>query len=55
MAPRLEHPKTDEAEENDLKSNFRKMFDALIKEMKNSLKEVEENSKKKIERNQQIP
>ena len=35
---RLEHPNTDEAEENDLKNNFRRMFEALKEEMKPSLK-----------------
>ena len=35
---RLEHPNTDEAEENNLKNNFRRMFEALKEEMKNYLK-----------------
>ena len=49
---RLEHPNTDEAEESYHKNNFRKMFETLKEGMKNSLKEVEEKTNKKIERNQ---
>ena len=52
---RLEQPSIDEAEENDLKINFRRMFEAPKEEMKNSLKEMEKNTNKKIGRNQQIP
>ena len=37
-----EQPNIDEAEENDLKNNFRRMFETLKEEMRNSLKEVEE-------------
>ena len=44
---RLEHPNIDEAEENDLKNNFRRMFEALKEEMKNSLKEMEKKTNKK--------
>lgn len=46
---KLEDLNIDEAEENNLKINFRKMFETLKEEMKHSLKEGE----KKNERNQQ--
>ena len=39
---RLKPPNIDEAEESDLKNNFRRMFEALKEEMKNSLKEWRE-------------
>ena len=35
---RLEQPNIDETEENDLKNNFRRMFETLKEEMKNFLK-----------------
>lgn len=51
---RPEHPNTDDAEQkNDLKHNFMKMIESLKKEMKNSLRKMEENTKNG--RNQQIP
>ena len=37
---RFEQQNIDEAEENDLKINFRRMFEALTEEMKNFLKEM---------------
>ena len=37
---RLKQHNTDEAEENDLKNNFREMFEALKEEMKSSLKKL---------------
>lgn len=44
---RHEHYNTGETEENDFKTNFRKMFDALKREMKKkSLQEVEEKTNK---------
>ena len=46
---RLEHPNTDEAKENDLKNNFRRMFEALKEEMRNSVIEMEEKTNKKLE------
>ena len=46
---RLEQPNIDEAEENDLKNNFRRMFEILKEEMRNSLKEMEEKTNKKLE------
>ena len=45
---RHEHANTDEAEENDLKNNFMKMIEALKEEMKISLKEMEEKTKRKF-------
>ena len=48
---RLDHPNSEEAEENNFKCNFMKMIDALKEEMKNSLKEREVKTKK-IKRNQ---
>ena len=35
---RPEQPNMDEPEENDLKNNFKKMFESLKEEMRNSLK-----------------
>ena len=46
---RPKHPNTDEAEENDIKNNFMKMIETLKEEMKNSLKEMEEKTNKKLE------
>ena len=46
---RLEQPNIDEIEENDLKYIFRRMFETLIEEMRNSLKEMEEKTNKKLE------
>ena len=46
---RLEQPNIDEVEENDLKNNFRRMFETLKEEMRNSLKEMEEKTNKKLE------
>ena len=46
---RLEHPKADETEENDLKNNLMKMIEAIKEEMKNSLKEIEEKANKILE------
>ena len=45
---RHEQPHIDEAEENYLKDNFRRMFETLKVEMKKSLKEMEENTNKKL-------
>ena len=46
---RLEQPNIDESEENELKSNFRRMFETLKEEMRISLKEMEEKTNKKLE------
>ena len=51
---RFEHPNTDDAEENGLQNNFRKMIEALKEKMKHSLKEAEEKPNKKLGY-QQIP
>ena len=45
----LDHSKPEEAEEYDLKFNFMQMIEALKEEMKNSLKEMEEKTNKKLE------
>ena len=45
---RPEQPNIDEAEENDLKNNFKRMFETLKEEMRNYLKEMEENTNKKL-------
>lgn len=45
---RFEHPNTDEAEENGLKNNIRKMIEAIKEKMKHSLKEVKENTNKRL-------
>ena len=50
---RLEQP--NEAEENDLKNNFKRMFETPKEEMRNSLKEMEEKTNKKTGKHQQIP
>ena len=39
---RLDHSNAEEAEENDFKHNFMKMMEIFKKEMKNSLKEMQE-------------
>ena len=44
-----EHPNADDIEENYLKHNFMKMIEALREEMKNSLKEMDEKTSKKLE------
>ena len=41
---RLEQPNMDEGDETDLQNNFRRMFETLKKEMRNSLKEMEEKT-----------
>ena len=46
---RLEQSNIDEAEENDLKNNFRRIFETLKEEMRNSLKEMKEKTNKKLE------
>ena len=46
---RHEHPNPQKAEENDFKYNFMKMIQSLREEMKNSLKEMEEKTNKKLE------
>ncbi|KAK7807988.1 hypothetical protein U0070_016378 [Myodes glareolus] len=48
-AARPEYHGTYETEENDLKNNFMKMIEALIKEKKTSLKEMEEKMNKTLE------
>ena len=42
---RPEQPNIDEAEENDLKSNCKRMFETPKEETRNSLKEMEEKTK----------
>ena len=46
---RPEQPNMDEPEENDLKNNFKRMFEILKDEMRNSLKEMEKKTNKKLE------
>ena len=46
---RLEQPIIDQAVENDLKNNFRRLFETLKEEMRNYLKEMEEKTNKKLE------
>lgn len=50
----LEYSSTASAPENDLKTNYRLMKEFLKKEMKNSLKDIEEN-KANIRGNLKIP
>ena len=45
----LDHSNSEEAEENDLNYNFMKMMKAFKEEIKNSLKEMEEKTNKKLE------
>ena len=45
---RAEQPNPKEAKENILKYNFLKMIKTLKEEMKNSLKEIEKNTNKKL-------
>ena len=52
---RLEQPNIDETEENDLKDNFRRMFEALKEEMRKFPQRNGGKDKQKIGRNQQIP
>ena len=44
---RFEHPNPEEAEENNFKCNFMRMMETFKEEMKNSLKEMQENTQKK--------
>ena len=44
-----EQSNIDKVEENDLKNNIRRMFEAFQKEMKISLKEIEAKTYKKLE------
>ena len=44
---RPEQPNMDEPEENDLKNSFKRRFDILKDEMRNSLQEIEDKSNKK--------
>ena len=46
---RLDYPNSEEAEENNFKHNFMKMMETFKEEMKNSLKEMEEKTNKKLE------
>ena len=46
---KLGHPNADETEEYHLKNNFMEMIEALKEEMKNSLKEMEERTNKKLQ------
>ena len=43
---RLEHPTIDEVEENDLKNNFKRIFEAFKEEIKIFLKEMEKKTNK---------
>ena len=52
---RFEQPNIDEAEENGLQNNFRRMFEALEKDIKTTLKEMKEKSNKKTGRYQKNP
>ena len=49
ITARLEQPNIDEAEENYLKNNFRRMFETFKEEMRNFLKEMEEKTNKELE------
>ena len=49
---RLDHPNPEEAEENNFKQNFMRMNETFKEEMKIFLKNMEEKTNKKIERNQ---
>ena len=51
----LKYPNIDEAEENYLKNNFRRMFEVHKDEMKNFPQRNGGNNKQKIGGNQQIP
>lgn len=55
ITARPEHPKADEAEENNRKNNFMKMTEALRKEMRNSLKDVQEKTNKILEESDMTP
>ena len=46
---RLEHPNPEEVEEIDFKCNLMKMMETLKQEVKNSLKEMEEKTNKRLE------
>ena len=52
---KLEHPNIDESEENDLTSNFWRMFETLKEEMKNPCTEMEEKTNKKLEEMDKFP
>ena len=46
---KLDHPKPEEAEENDFKCNFMMIMETFKEEMKISFKEMEEKTNKKLE------
>ncbi|CAH7300164.1 AC109844.1 [Phodopus roborovskii] len=46
---RSEHPNTDEAEENDLKSNFMKIMEDFKEDVRKSLKEMEEKTNQEMQ------
>ena len=52
---RPEQPNMNEAEENDLKNDFKRMFETLKEKMRNFLNEMKEKTNKKFGRHQQIP
>lgn len=43
--PKLKHPYTEEAEENQFKNNFMKLIEDFKEEVKNSFKEIEKKQK----------
>ena len=45
----LDQPNPEEVEDNDTKINFMKMMETFKEEVKNSLKEMEEKTNKKLE------
>ena len=55
IPPQQEYSNTVNTQENDLNNNFMKMIVVLKEESKNSLKEIEEKTTKKIRGNQQTP
>ena len=46
---RLDHPNPEDIEENDFKGYLMKMMETFKEEVKNSLKEMEEKTNKKLE------
>ena len=51
---RLDHPNLEEAEENDFKYNFMRMMEIFKQGIKNSLKEMQEKTKKMEELNKSL-
>lgn len=51
MDPQQQDLNADKTEENDLKINIMKIIEAVKEEMKNSVKDMEEKTARKYERN----